>query len=175
MNKTSTVERQIKTFDPAHPVTQKLLRQINNPFLMSLYMWKDLPGAKFMGVSVDHCSPQECIILLPYRWRSKNPFKSIYFAAQCAAAEMSTGLIARVVCGYFGNVSMLVLGVQTEFVKKAKGKTRFVCSDGPNIISAIEKAYNEEVPQLCNVRSEGINEEGEKVSSFEITWSFKRR
>ncbi|HND87824.1 MAG TPA: DUF4442 domain-containing protein, partial [Saprospiraceae bacterium] len=61
---------------------------------MRLFLLWKLPAAWFMGIGVQHCEAGRAVVSLPYGWRSQNPFRSAYFAAQCAAGELSTGLLA---------------------------------------------------------------------------------
>ena len=82
-------------------------------------MFLRLPAAWFMGLHVKRCDLVKCEVALPFRWRSQNPFKSTYFAAQCAAGEMSTGLLAMAHIEEAGKVSMLVPHIEAEFFKKA--------------------------------------------------------
>ena len=164
-----------KTFDPEDKNVQNALRAVNNKWMMAYYLWRQLPGARFMGTSIKSCTPYQCEISLPYRWRSQNPFRSIYFAAQCSAAELSTGLLAKTCLSYFENMSMLVADMNATFIKKANEDAIFTCAQGQKIINAVEHAYSTGEGTTVQVLSEGRSVNGEKISSFEFTWTFKRR
>src|SRR5690606_10376148 len=86
---------------------------------MRLFLLWKLPAAWFMGISVRACDGGQAVVKLPYGWRSQNPFRSIYFAAQCAAGELSTGVLALTHLQGKPPVSMLVTRVEAEFLKKA--------------------------------------------------------
>src|SRR4051812_43605267 len=58
------------------------------------FMFSKLPSAWVCGVRVRELDEQHCVVSVPYKWLSQNPFKSIYFACQAMAAEMSTGLLS---------------------------------------------------------------------------------
>src|SRR3974390_244448 len=60
------------------------------------YMWAKLPLGAFSGMRLKQLDDQVCRVTLPGGWRTQNPFRSTYFAAQCMAAEMSTGAPALV-------------------------------------------------------------------------------
>ena len=72
-----------------------------------------------MGVRMRACDGQRAEVALPYGWRSQNPFKSTYFAAQAAAGELSTGVLAMYAMQELPPVSMLVTRIEAEFYKKA--------------------------------------------------------
>jgi hypothetical protein len=151
------------------------LKAINNSFLMGLHLFKNLPAAWFMGIKVKQVTSECAKITVPYGWRSQNPFKSIYFAAQCAAGEFSTGILAMLALEGRGKVSMLVSHIETEFLKKATSKTTFTCEQGHEVFAAVEKAIQTKEPQVLTMISTGVQETGEVVSIVKLTWSFKAK
>lgn len=147
-----------------------------NPFKQRLFLWAKLPGAAFMGCRITIFSSQQAEVTMPYGWRSQNPFKSIYFAAQCSAAELSTGILALAAIADAGvPVSMLVFEMRAEFVKKAVSRTRFTCTEGAAFAEAIQKAIATGEGQTLEVQSVGVQENGEVVSRFWFTWTFKAK
>jgi len=153
---------------------QKFLQQINNPFKLRLFLLSKLPAAFFSGVRVLTADEEKCVVTVPYKWFSKNPFKSTYFACHSMAAEMSTGVLAMAhIYKREPPVSMLVTRVIGDFTKKAVSRTIFTCEDGNKIKEAIEDAISSREGRTITVRSYGRNPEGEIVAQFEVTWSFK--
>jgi hypothetical protein len=141
-----------------------------------LYLLSKLPAAFFAGLRIAKADADHCIITVPYRWSTRNPFRSIYFACLGMAAEMSTGILAMAQV-YKSNpaVSMLVTGMEAQFTKKATGRTSFRCSDGQAIREAVDKSKITGEAQTIKARSVGTNAQGETVAEFFITWSFKVR
>ncbi len=153
---------------------QKFLQQINNPFKLRLFLLSKLPSAYFSGVRILLADEEKCVVTVPYKWFSKNPFKSIYFACQSMAAEMSTGVLAMAhLYKRDPPISMLVTRVLGDFTKKAVSRTTFTCEDGHKVKEAIEEAISSREGKTITVRSYGRNPAGEIVAQFEITWSFK--
>ena len=72
-------------------------------------------------------------------------------------------------------VSMLVVKLEANYFKKATGRTRFTCEDGLRFREIIEETIHSGESRSLVAKSTGINEEGEKVAEFFITWSFKAR
>jgi len=150
------------------------LRLINNPFKFRIFLFTKLPSAFFAGVRVLTADERTCVVTVPYKWFSQNPFKSTYFACLSMAAEMSTGVLALAhVYKRTPQISMLVLKVQGDFSKKAIGKTTFTCDEGLIIKQTIEDAIASNEGKVITAKSYGRNKSGEIVAQFEITWSFK--
>jgi hypothetical protein len=147
---------------------------INNRFKFNLFLFSKLPSAYCSGVRVQHASEEKCIVTVPFKWFSQNPFKSTYFACLSMAAEMSTGVLGLAhIHGRKPGVSMLVVNIKGDFMKKAVGKTTFTCNDGIAIKQTIESAIATGEGKTITAKSTGVNEQGEVVAVFEVTWSFK--
>ena len=113
---------------------------------------------------------------LPGGWRTQNPFRSTYFAAQAMAAEMSTGAAASLlVLGHPASVSMLVTGLRASFTKKIVGESRFAFADLAGMREAVLRTVANGEPSLFVARSVGRTADGVVAAEFDITWSFKRR
>ncbi len=160
-------------FDENNPKVKNLLKKLNSNFKMTLYLWAKLPTAAFSGMKVGKVTPHFAEVILPYRWRSQNPFRSIYFAAQCAAAELSTGLLVLAAKEAAPPLSMLVVQFESTFSKKADKTLTFRCEQGPEFIAAIEKAINTGEGVTFTATSKGILPSGEIASEMKVTWSFK--
>ena len=92
------------------------------------------------------------------------------------AAEMSTGVLAMAhIRGREPSLSMLVVGLEATYFKKAVSRTRFLCTDGAAIREAIGQATATGEATSVRARSLGTNEAGEAIAEFFITWSFKIR
>ena len=154
---------------------KKHLANINNPWKMGFFLFYKLPAAWFMGVRVKSVTPERCMVTLPYHWRSQNPFKSIYFAAQAAAAELSTGALGLLALEGRGKVSMLVSHIEMEFTKKATTFTTFTCEQGAEIFETVERAIQTKEAQTITMISRGVQASGELVSITKVTWTFKAK
>jgi hypothetical protein len=151
-------------------------RTATNPFLFRLYLLTRLPSAFFAGLRVTHLDADTCTVTVPYKWFTRNPFRSTYFACLAMAAEMSTGaLVMAQLYKREPSVSMLVVHLEANYFKKATGRTHFQCTDGPLIREAIEKAIATGEGQTIRARSAGANPSGDPIAEFFITWSFKVR
>ena len=154
--------------------TTQFLQLIKHPFKFKLFMLSKLPSAFFFFVWVVDADENKCSVKVPYKWFSQNPFKSTYFACLSMAAEMSTGLLCLMhLHKRQPAVSMLVVKMEGNFMKKATGITVFTCEDGNAIKKTIEDAIFSNEGKIITTKSHGRNATGEIVAEFAITWSFK--
>ena len=133
-----------------------------------------LPAAYFSGVRVKSISEESCVTSVKHKWINQNPFKSMFWAVQGMAAELSTGaLVMSCIKDSNARISMLVANNRANFSKKATGRITFTCNDGQAIKNAIEKAVQTGEGQTCWMKSEGVNANGDVVSFFEFEWTVK--
>ena len=139
-------------------------------------MLQKLPAAYFSGLRILSVDEGHCAVSVPFKWFTQNPFRSTYFACLSMAAEMTTGVLAMAnIHRRSPGVSMLVVGNEGKFFKKATGSTTFTCTDGALIRSAIEESIQTGEGQTVTVRSVGTNAAGDVVAEFSFTWSFKQK
>lgn len=154
--------------------TNEFIRMMKHPLKFRMYLLSKLPSAFFAGVRIKEIDEKKCVTTVPYKWFSRNPFRSTYFACLSMAAEMSTGALCLLhLYKRKPPVSMLVIKVDSEYFKKAKGKTTFTCDDGELIKNIIEEAVTSGETRTVRARSTGINKEGQMVAEIYVTWSFK--
>lgn len=135
-----------------------------------------LPSAYITGVRVKSIVKTSCITTLKHRWINKNPFRSVFWAVQGMAAELSTGALVMSAIQESGeNISMLMASNKATFSKKATGRIYFECKDGLLIQEAVQKAVASNVGQTCWMKSEGRDASGDLVSVFEFEWTLKLR
>lgn len=154
----------------------KFLDLIQNPFKFILFLLTRLPAAYFSGVKLKYADETQAMVTVPYKWFSKNPFRSTYFACLSMAAEMSTGILAMMYTYQKEPaISLLVTKVEGTFLKKATGLTTFSCDDGLTFKQAIQEAAASGKSTTVAARSTGKDKEGDIVAEFIITWSFKAK
>ena len=114
-----------------------------SPRKLNLFLILNLPSAFLCGVRVKRVDSEKCHVGVRHRWINKNPFKSMFWAVQGMAAELSTGaLIILKIKALNQNISMLVLRNEAQFTKKAKGRITFKCTQGLEIDNALQKAID---------------------------------
>lgn len=149
---------------------------MKHPVKFRMFLFTKLPAAYIAGVRVREVDEKKCVATVPYKWLSQNPFRSTYFACLSMAAELSTGALAMAHLYKINPpVSMLVVKVESEYFKKATGRTSFVCEDGELFQKTIEETIATGEPKTLRAKSVGANKEGEIVAEFYITWSFKAK
>jgi hypothetical protein len=157
-------------------MSPKFLQLVTHPFKFRMFLLSKLPSAFFSGVKVRYVDEEKCQVTVPYKWFSKNPFKSTYFACLSMAAEMSTGVLAMAsTYEQKPSVSMLVLKMESNFLKKATGITTFTCDEGSRIQQVVNEAMASGKSVSVTVRSVGKDKEDNIVADFAITWGFKAK
>lgn len=159
-----------------HSGTTRFLAIIRHPLKYRWFLLTRLPAAFFSGVRIRKVEADHCAVAVPYKWFTRNPFRSTYFACLAMAAEMSTGVLAMAQCyGRRPAVSMLVTGLEAAYSRKAKGVAVFTCNDGEKIRQAIEEAIATGESRVVRAESVGHNAAGEELARFHITWSFRQK
>jgi hypothetical protein len=145
-----------------------------SPRKLNLFLILNLPSAFLCGVRVKRVDSEKCHVGVRHRWINKNPFKSMFWAVQGMAAELSTGaLIILKIKALNQNISMLVLRNEAQFTKKAKGRITFKCTQGLEIDNALQKAIDTGLGQTVLLESEGRDGSGDLVSKFSFEWTLK--
>lgn len=154
----------------------KALSQIKHllSWRFQLFTLSRLPSLWFWGVRVEHINASKCEVSIPYKWSSKNPFKSTYFAALAGAAELSTGLLVQLHLADRGKWSMLVTNVNLTYHKKCTETVSFRCDQGKEIVDKIESAIQTNNPQQFVLTSTGYTGT-EVMCEAQITWSIKKK
>ncbi len=144
------------------------------PSKLNTFLILKLPSAWIAGVRVKYIDQTECEVGVRHRWINQNPFRSMYWAVQGMAAELSTGaLIMNRIKESDKKISMLVAQNRATFTKKAKGKIKFTCYDGNMVNEALQRTIKTGEGQTFWMKAVGLNEEGVEVSVFEFEWTVK--
>ncbi|MFL5247340.1 MAG: PaaI family thioesterase [Myxococcales bacterium] len=147
-----------------------------NPIGIRAMLWAKLPLAAFAGLRIARLDENGAEVTLPAGWKTQNPFRSTYFAAQAMAAEMSTGATALyLIERASARVSTLVTGLSARFTRKATQLATFTFADGAAMRAAIDRAVATGEGVVFAARSIGRQKDGTIVAEFEIEWSFKQR
>ena len=135
-----------------------------------------LPAVFFTGIRVKSITDKSCTVSVKHRWINQNPFKSLFWAVQGMAAELTTGaLLLGKIKDSGENISMLVANNNATFTKKATGRITFKCDEGQKVDEAIQRALDTNEGQTFWMQSVGHNADGVEVSVFNFEWTIKRR
>ncbi len=148
---------------------------INTPSKINRWMLFKLPAAWLSGVRLSLINDSRCEVKVKFKWINQNPYRSMFWAVQGMAAELTTGmLLTKYIQDSKTNISMLLVGNKSNFYKKAVGKIKFICDEGENAKELINltKQNNKHKAWL---KAKGIDESGDIVSEFYFEWSCKCR
>jgi hypothetical protein len=151
-------------------------RIITTPVLFKFFIFKNLSAAFWSGLNIHHFDEETCTVRVKLSWFNQNPFRSMYFAVEAMAAEMSSGMLAFAqVYNRKPAVSMLVEKVEATFVKKATGTIFFTCEDGRAMEAAVDETVRTGEGVKLTSKAIGKNLEGVIVAEFTFIWSFKAK
>ncbi|QYJ68382.1 DUF4442 domain-containing protein [Flavobacterium litorale] len=146
------------------------------PSKLNTFLFFKLPSAYWSGVRVKQVTTTKCVATVKHKWFNQNPFKSMYFAVQAMAAELTTGVLVMYHIKKSGKkISMLVANNKSNFSKKATGRITFTCNDGDKLEVIIQKAITTGEGQTFWLTSVGVDEKGDQVSLMEFEWSIKTK
>lgn len=144
------------------------------PNKINAFLMFKIPSAYIAGVRMKSLTNNEAVVTVKHRWISQNPFKSMYWAVQGMASELTTGILVMKQIAESGKrISMLVTNQKGNFTKKARGKITFICNDGNKIAQAIKNTIETGEGQTIFLTSVGVDEQKDTVSTFEYEWSLK--
>lgn len=154
----------------------QIRKRMLSPIAMRAFFAAKLPLALFAGLRVRKLNRERCVTTVPYSWRTTNPFRSTYFAAQSMAAELSTGALALLAAESAAvPVATLILDMSATFEKKATEEAHFTCENGEAVFAAVAETVRTGEPATARMETVGRMPDGTIVSRFTFTWSFKRR
>lgn len=154
---------------------KKTIKQVTG-WKFNLYLLTQLPMGYLAGLRVRKLTPNKCVTSVPFKWLTKNPFKSMYFAVQSMAAELSTASTCLLaVSGIHPSIAFIIVDCKASFYKKAVSRVYFTCDDAYQAFEAVEKCIETKEAQHATFHTVGKMKDGTIVSEFEFTWSFKQR
>jgi acyl-coenzyme A thioesterase PaaI-like protein len=139
-------------------------------------MLTHLPMGLLAGLRIRTLNEQQTVVSVPFKYLNKNPFRSIYFAVQSMAAEMSTATACLLaVEGHTPTVAFIIVDLKANFTKKATGRVFFTCHENAKAFAAVASCIQTGEATQATFKTVGKMADGTVVSEFEFTWSFKQR
>ena len=134
-----------------------------------------LPAAWLTGVRISSISDTKCEVKARFKWINQNPYRSMFWAVQGMAAELTTGmLLTKSIQESNTNISMLLVANKSNFYKKAVGKIKFICDQGETAKELINLT-KKNITHKAWLKAKGFDETGDIVSEFDFEWSCKKR
>ena len=145
------------------------------PNQINKWMLSKLPAAWLTGVRISSISDTKCEVKVRFKWINQNPYRSMFWAVQGMAAELTTGmLLTKSIQESNTNISMLLIGNKSNFYKKAVGKIKFICDQG-DVAKELINSTKKNITHKAWLKAKGFDETGDVVSEFDFEWSCKKR
>lgn len=153
-------------------MNNKSIFELLNPLKFKYYFHKYIPSIIFWGVKLDELDETKCTTTVPFKRKTQNPFKSIYFSALAGTAELSTGLLLMAKLEQQKeSFSMLVIKFEMEFHKKADDTVYFSCNQGQELDQILEQMDEKAIIPLKTYGKIGDT----IVAEATIHWTIKKR
>ena len=145
------------------------------PNKINRWMLFKLPAAWLTGVKLTLIDESKCEVKVRFKWINQNPYRSMFWAVQAMAAELTTGmLLTKSIQDSNSDISMLLVSNKSSFYKKAVGKITFVCDEG-EIAKQLINSTIKNITSKAWFKAKGYDEAGDQVSEFDFEWSCKKR
>ena len=145
------------------------------PNKINRWMLFKLPAAWISGVRLTLIDEKKCEVKVRFKWINQNPYRSMFWAVQAMAAELTTGmLLTKSIQDSNYDISMLLVSNKSSFYKKAVGKITFVCDEG-EIAKQLINSTIKNTTSKAWFKAKGYDEAGDQVSEFDFEWSCKKR
>ncbi len=155
---------------------EKFRKKMLRPIFFRFFTFTQVPAGWIAGMRLRKLDIESCQTTLPFKFLNKNPFKSIYFAVQSMAAELSTAAPALLaIQGIKPSIAFIIVDLEAKFPKKATSKVTFTCENVKDAFEAIGKCIHTREPAVAKMKTVGRLSDGTIVSEFYFTWSFKQR
>ena len=139
---------------------QRLSAMPAGSVIFSLFLGWYAPYSGSIKSRVEVLRPGFSRVSLRDRWRVRNHLKSIHAIALINLGEITTGL--AVMTTLHSNMRGIVLGLQAEYLKKARGKlTASASFELPDIVG-------DDIS--CEAETEIVDEMGDVVAIVRATW-----
>lgn len=163
----------IKTVEKAIPAAWRDTLYVN------MFGFLKIPLIAFIGPKVRRLDEQECHVLIPLRYRTKNHLGAMYFGVLCAAADISGGLLAMKLIEQSGHkISLVFKDFKAEFFKRVEGDCLLINRQGAEVAEFIQKVIQSGERENMTVVVDAFvpDKLGEEpVARFELTLSLKKR
>lgn len=155
-------------------LTKILPKNLQATALMNAFGLTKVPLLFITSPRVKTLTDSTCEVEIPFTKIVKNHLGSMYFGALAIGADTCIGMLAMDKIYQSGeNISLIFKNFQADFVKRAEGKTVFICNEGDKISRMIEQCIqsNERISEPIRAIAQ-VN--GEDVAKFILTLSVKK-
>lgn len=155
------------------------LENLKMNLFLSVYAWTKIPLIGFCSPRVIESSAQRTVLKVPLGYKTKNHLGAMYFGALAIGSELCIAMLAVKLISESGErIDFLFKDYKADFLKRAEGDVHFVCEEAQVVVDQINEAktsterINRTMKAYAVVPTVDPNE---KVATFELTLSVKRR
>lgn len=147
--------------------------------LLWLFSFSNLPMIFWLKPRVIELTDTRCVIMMPFKRKSKNHVKSMYFGVLCAGADLGGGLMAMYLLNkQKSKFTFVFKDFNADFLKRCEGDVYFTCEEGKVISETIDKVIQTKERQnvsLNVIATVPSKFNDEPVCRFTLTLSIKQK
>lgn len=147
-------------------------------FVLRYFGFRKIPLIFYVRPSVIELRNEKVVIKIPFRRRTRNHLRSVYFGALAVGADIAGGLIAwNLIRSSRQRVALIFKSFQADFLKRAEGDVHFTCTQGKEIAALVNEAIEtgERVEKPVEVIATVPDKFGEEpVAKFVLMLSLKK-
>ena len=148
-------------------------------FYLRYFGFLKIPLIYFVRPTVIELTNKKVTIKIPFRRRTKNHLKSMYFGVLAVGADVAGGLIAwNLIRESSERIALIFKSFKAEFLKRAEGDVYFTCEQGNDIQNLVKAAIasNERVEKPITVIATVPGLLGdEPIANFTLVLSLKKK
>ena len=155
------------------------IQNLKDRLFLMIYCWVKIPLIGFCSPEVIETSNTRTVLKVKLGYRTKNHLGAMYFGALAIGSELCIAMLAVKKIQESGErIDFLFKDYKANFLKRAEGDVLFICNQAQVVVDQIAEAktsterINRTMTAYAVVPSVS---ETEKVATFELTLSVKRR
>lgn len=137
----------------------------------------NIPMLFIAGPRVVKLNDNECEVMIPLNYLTKNHVNSMYFGVLAMGADLGCGLMATEAIRKSGKKVVLIFkDFKAEFLKRAESDVHFICKQGKQVNALVKKAIStgERQNQVFEVIATTPKKTGKEIiAKFALTLSLK--
>ena len=150
--------------------------------IMTLQMWlfglTRIPLIFFCRPRVINITETSLEVKIKFNRRTRNHLHSMYFGVLSVGADVTGGFLAmKYIRASKSNISLIFKDFHADFLKRAEGDVHFICSEGTEIRSLVQKSEEtgerENMPVHIIATVPSISQD--PVAQFILTLSIKKQ
>ena len=156
----------------------KFLETAKMTAFLRLYAFAKIPLLSAIHPTLLEVSAKRVVLKVPLTRFTKNHLGVMYFGALSMGAEAAVAIKAVHAIQKYKKIDFIFKDFKADFLKRADGDVHFICDQGDEVLTLVEKAEQSGVRENQTFHSYAVvpsKDPNLKIAEFAVTLSLKRR